>query len=253
MTSALGVLAKLAAGGTPTRAENDLALWKMWKKTPTDGNLTALLHAVNGLVATEVNKWQGTLARPLLEGEGKRLAVLAFHSYDPNRGAALGTHVSNGLLKLSRLSYANQNVARLPENKVLKFHVYKVGNAELADQLGRLPTVDELADHLGWSIPHLASFQKDIAHQEILESGGTSEATPQGVTFGVEEQDHTLDFVHHGLPPQQKAIFEHLTGYAGTKILSNQEIMKRLKITQGQYSYSKRLLVDHLENVMKGR
>ena len=246
-------LAQLMTPSPTSRAEGDRTLWEAWKKTPTDANLTALLNRVNGLIQTEVTKWQGTLARPLLEAEGKRLAVGAFHTYDPNRGAALGTHVANALLKLSRLSYSHQNVARLPENKVLKFHTYKVTHAQLADELGRPPTVDELADRLAWSIPHLTSFQRDITHQEILESGGTTDAAPTGITFGVEDEDHTIDFIHHDLPALQKSIFEHLTGYGGTKQLSNQEIMKKLSLTQGQYSYAKRLLIDHLEKVTAGR
>ena len=236
-----------------SRKETDLSLWKTWKAQPTDANMSALLHQMGPMIHAECNKWQGTLARPLLEATGKCLAAEAFHSYDPSKGAALGTHVANRLLKLSRLSYSSQNVARLPENKVLKFHTYKVGQAQLSDTLGRPPTVDELADHLGWSIPHLTTFQKAIAHQEILESGGNCDASPVGVTFGVEESDNTIDFIHHDLPPQQKVIFEHLTGYGGTKVLGNQEIMKKLDMTQGQYSYAKRQLVDHLDSVMKGR
>ena len=237
----------------PTRGQSDLSAWQAWKAAPTDANLTALLNQVNPLIQSQVSKWAGTLARPLLEAEGKRLAVLAFQSYDPNRGVALGTHVVNYLMKLSRLSYSNQNVARLPENKVLKFHTYRTGQAMLVDQLGREPTVDELSDHLGWSIPHLTAFKKDIAHQEILESGGLSDATPKDLSSGTEDSDSFIDFAHHDLPPAQKVIFEHLTGYGGAKILTNAEIMKKLKITQGVYSYQKRLMVEGLEELNRGR
>ncbi len=252
MLSNIAALNASNAVPAPSRSSVDLDHWKTWKASPTDTNLTALLHQVKPLIQNAVQKWSGTLAKPMLEAEGKRLAVLAFHDYDPNRGAALGTHVTNNLMKLSRISYTHQNVARLPENKVLKFHTYQVANAELNDTLGRPASVDELADHLGWSIPHLTSFQKDIAHQEVLESGGKSEA-PGGLESGTEDSDNTLDFIHHDLTPQQKVIFEHLTGYGGVKVLPNQDIMKKLRITQGVYSYQKRLLVDHLENVMKGR
>jgi len=233
------------------RAEQDLALWRAWKRSPIDANLSALLRQVGPLIQRETNRWAGSLARPVLEAEGKRLAVKAFETYDPNRGAALGTHVANTLLKVSRLSYSNQNVARLPENKMLQFHTYSLAHAQLSDELGRPPTTDELADHLSWSIPHLERFRKDISHQELLESGGASEGT--GSLFEADEQDHTVDFIHHDLAPMQKLIFEHLTGYGGAKVLSNQEIMKKLGLTQGRYSYLKRQLVNHLERVTAGR
>lgn len=247
-------IAKLAQATTETRGERDFVLWQAWKRNPTDANLSALLNQVDPLIQREVNKWSGTLARPLLETEGKQLAVEAFKTYDPTRGAGVGTHVANSLLKMSRLSYANQNVARLPENKMLAFHTFNLAHSELQDTLGRAPTTDELADHLGWSIPHLTDFRKQIGHQELLESGGTSTGEGNaGKFFDADETDYTVDFIHHGLPPVQKAIFEHLTGYGGTPVLSNQAIQKKLNLTQGRYSYQKQKLLSHVENVVGGK
>jgi DNA-directed RNA polymerase specialized sigma subunit len=184
----------------------------------------------------------------LLESEGKRLAMEAFHSYDPNKGAALGTHVVNQLQRMSRLSYANQNIARLPENKMLLFHGFNVAHSELADTHGRAPTVDELADHLGWPIHKVEEYRKSIGRKELLESGGLFETGDAGL-YDADKQEHVVDFIHHDLAPQQKAIFEHLTGYGGAEQLSNQEIQKKLGLTQGQYSYAKAKLIEHVEKV----
>jgi len=235
-------VAKLATSSTLSRKEQDLALWKTWKVSPTDANTSALLKQVNPLIQREANKWAGTLSRPLLETEGKRLAVQAFKTYDPNRGAALGTHVVNQLQKMSRLSYANQNVARLPENKMLQFHSYHVGHEQLLDNFGRPPTVDEMADHLGWTLPQINKFNKQIGHQELIESVGV-ENVHQNLAQA-EVSDHMVDFIHHDLPPVQKSMFEHLTGYQGVEQLNNKQIQKKLGLTQGQYSYQKRKLID---------
>lgn len=244
--------AQLAQSAARARADQDLALWKTWKRNPTDGSAaSALLAKVSPLIAREASKWDQTLARPLLETEGKRLAMLAFHSYDPSKGAALGTHVVNQLQRMSRLAYSNQNVARLPENKMLWFHAYHKASAQLADELGRHPTTDELADELGWSLPRVEEFRRSIGRRELLESGGPDEPA-EGLHDG-ERQDHTVDFVHHGLPPVQKAIFEHLTGYAGAEQLSNQRIQHKLGLTQGQYSYQKAKLIEHVATVQNGK
>jgi DNA-directed RNA polymerase specialized sigma subunit len=240
-----------ATTGTPTRGERDLELWRRWKEAPTDEHASALLQQVNPLVQREASKWAGTLARPLLETEAKRLAMQAFHTFDPTRGAQLGTHVVNQLQKVSRLSYANQNVARLPENNMLLYHAYHLGHEKLQDELGRPPTTDELADHLGWSMGHVEAFRKDIGRKELLESGGT-EGSEAGL-HADDTQDHLVDFIHHDLPPVQKGIFEHLTGYRGAEILSNQAIQKKLKLTQGQYSYAKAKLLTHVEAVSAGK
>jgi len=243
--------ASAATTASSSRSETDLALWRRWKTDPTDEHASALLRQVNPLVQREASKWAGTLARPLLETEGKRLAMQAFHNFDPNRGAQLGTHVVNQLQKMSRLSYANQNVARLPENKMLQYHSYHLGHEKLQDELGRSPTTDELADHLGWSMGHLEAFRKDIGRKELLESGGI-EGSEAGL-HAEEVNDHLVDFIHHDLPPVQKGIFEHLTGYRGAEVLSNQDIQKKLGLTQGVYSYQKAKLLTHVEAVSQGK
>ena len=51
----------------------------------------------------------------------------------------------------------------------------------------------------------------------------------------------------------QKGIFEHLTGYGGAEILSNQAIQKKLGLTQGQFSYVKAKLLTHVEAVHAGK
>lgn len=248
----LDKIARLAKSANETRSERDLSLWKTWKKNPSDAAASALLSQVAPLIAREASKWDQTMARPLLETEGKRLAMQAFHGYDPSKGAALGTHVVNQLQRMSRLVYANQNVARLPENKMLWFHAYHKASARLGDELGRSPTTDEIADELGWSIPRVEEFRRSIGRRELLESGGHDDSGASGL-HDDERQDHTLDFVHHGLPPVQKAIFEHLTGYAGTETLSNTAIQKKLGLTQGQFSYQKAKLIEHVANVQKGK
>lgn len=233
------------------RQEQDLAAWHAWKRSPTDASASALLAQVAPLIHKEVGKWAGTLARPLLETEGKRLAMQAFHGYDPGRGAALGTHVVNQLQRMSRLSYANQNAARLPENKMLLYHAFNMASAELADAHGRAPTADELADRLGWPIRKVEEYRRSIGRRELLESGGLFESGDAGL-WDEGEQSHLVDFAHHDLPARHKAIFEHLTGYGGAEQLSNQAIQKRLGMTQGQYSYAKKQLIESLEHVHGG-
>lgn len=249
MTARLAQIAKFAA---TSRQEADLATWHVWKKNPTDANASALLAQVSPLIHKEVNKWSGTLARPLLETEGKRLAMQAFQNYNPNRGAALGTHVVNNLQRMSRLSYANQNVARLPENKMLLFHAYNMAHTQLADAHGRAPTADELADNLGWPIKRVEEYRKAVSRREMLESGGLFESSDAGL-WDEDVQDHLVDFIHHDLTPTHKLMFEHLTGFGGAEQLSNQEIQKKLGMTQGEYSYAKKKLIDHVSAVHEGR
>jgi hypothetical protein len=225
--------------------DRDTELWREWKKSPTDANMQNLLRQLNPLIQRSVNQWAGTLARPLLELEAKTLAAEAIKSFDPKRGAKLGTHVTNRLQKLSRINYTYQNVARAPEYQALQFHTYNLAESALKDSLGRDPTFDELSDELGWSSSQLRNFQRGM-RKEFVESGEVPPFfdTPSG-------EDGLIDFVYNDLSPLQKQIFEHTTGYGGAKTMNNPQLMRKLKLSQGQLSYRKKQLVDKIENVMK--
>lgn len=230
-----------------TVAQKDVALWREWKRNPSPMNLQRLLDQLNPVIQRAVNQWSGTLARPALELEAKNLAREAIETYRPTGGASLATHVTNRLKKLSRLSYTHQNLARIPEYQSLKFHPYTQAQAQLQDQLGREPTSVELADQLGWSESAVSAFRQNL-RQEFIESGDTPPI------FDERSGDSgMIDYIYYDLAPIQQKIFEHTTGYGGAKVMSNPQIMKKLKLTQGQLSYQKRLMTNRIENIMSGR
>lgn len=223
--------------------EADLQAWRAWRRQQNSMTLQNVLDRLNPLIQGEVNRWVGTLARPALEIEAKRLAVEAIQSYNPAGGASLATHVANRLKKLSRLSYTHQNIARIPEYQTLKYHTYASTAAALQDKFGREPTHDELADALGWSKSNLKAFQSSL-RKEFVESKDTPPFFDQE-----EGEGGMIDYVYHDLSPVQKQIFEYITGYGGKEPLSNPEITKKLKLTQGQLSYQKRLITNKFQNV----
>jgi len=230
------------------RREEDARAWKTWQVNPSSANMGGVLNQLNPLIQKEVNRWSGnySLARPLLELEANRLAAEAIQSYSPNRGAALATHVTNRLKKLSRLPYTHQNVARLPEHQTLKFHAFHSAKADLEDKFGRDPTSDELSDQLGWSRPFLTRFQKSL-RKEFIESG---DVVP--IFDSPSDDVQTIDFIYNDLSPIQKKVFEHTTGYGGVATLSNPQLMKKLNLSQGQLSYQKRMLVNKISSLTDG-
>jgi DNA-directed RNA polymerase specialized sigma subunit len=225
----------------------DLELWTTWKRTQSPRDLQLLLDQMDPIIAREVNRWSNSASRSLLTSEGKRLAVEAFRTYDPKAGTALSTYVASRLPKLSRMVYANMNAARMSETQAMLFHTYNTGTNELRDTLGREPTHDELADHLGWSPKKLTEFRRQSRRKEFVES----EEHPEDDS----SEDHLIDFIYHDLPPQQKKIFEYTTGYGGGVKKTGKEIMDELHLTQGQLSYQKSLIVQAVERarVIHGR
>ncbi len=208
------------------------------------------MKQLDPVIQVEVNKWSGAIARPVLEAKAKSLALEAIKTYDPNKGAALATHVTNRLKKLSRKVYTHQDAVRLPEYKKLKVQSLHKANKQLMDVHGREPTNQELSDHLGWS-PNMLSNVQQSQHAELIQSEdvGAGLFERQSV-WGSDTDDGMIDMIYYDLSPTDKLIFEHSTGYSGKPILSNAELRRKTGLTQGQLSYRKRQLVDKLKDHM---
>ena len=229
-----------------SRQQQDLELWREWKRTGRSDVLKKLLDRLQPLIYREVVKWGSTVPPAALESKGRLLTVEALKSYNPNRGAAIGTHVTARLRKLSRHVYPHQNVARLPENKQLMFNTVAVAQNNLQDALGRDPSVTELADELKWAPKKVADFQRSFARRELVESEGA---------YIESDQDDSLltDFFYHGLPPSDQRLFEDITGYGGRAPKSNAQLRRKYKLTQGQLSYKKRKFTERIKAIQQGR
>lgn len=230
-----------------SRATEDLRLWRTWTRSHSSADMQAILDQLQPLIHLQVNKWSGVLSRPLLETQAKILVVQAVKDFNPNRGASLGTHVTNRLQKLSRTVYSHAQAARLPEHKAVGMSSFQIAQDEARSDLGREPTLIELSDHLGWSSKRTGEFQRAFNRRELLTSG---EFTPS--TFPTaDDTDPVVGYVYYDLAPKQQRIFEHTTGYGGKPILSNPQMMKKFGLTQGQLSYQKRKITQSFHDAME--
>lgn len=228
-----------------SRQQKDLELWRQWKTTGRADVLALLLTRLQPLVHREVGKWQSTVPPAALESKGRHLVVEALKTYDPNRGAAIGTHITSRLRKLSRHVYPYQNVARLPENKQLLYNTFTVAQSQLVDELGRDPTTSELADNLMWTQKKVTDFQRSFGRRELVESEGVTLEDGQ-------ERSMLTDFYYHGLPPDDKKLFEDITGYGGKPPQSNIQLRQKYKLSQGQLSYKKRKFIEQIKRIQQG-
>jgi len=222
------------------RKGEDLRLWQQWQRSQSPQDLQALLTQLQPLINQQVNRWSGTLSRDTLEMQAKVLAVGAIKGFNSSAGTALATHVTNQLQKLSRTVYTHSQAARLPEHKVIGMVSFHAAQEYLKNELGHAPSAEELADHMGWGTERVQEFQRAYGRKEMLGSGEFNPAT-----FPVADQhDPLVSFIYHDMSPPQQRLFEHITGFGGKDPLSNQEIMKQHKLTQGQLSYQKRKMIN---------
>ena len=226
------------------RKDKDIELWRKWKQTKSPVDLEALLAQLNPIIQKEINRWSGALARPIVELEARRIASQAFDGYNENAGAALSTYLTNSLAKLSRITYSQQGLAYVPEYKRLDINKVNQASNHLESELGRPPNNQELSEHLGWSRAALVKVQK-------LNRSEHTEFQENVPSYGSDSHDGLVDLIYHDLNPSQKVLFEHITGYGGKPELNNQQLMDKLKLTQGQLSYERRKLKDVIEGYQK--
>ena len=245
---------QIQAPKTPVGAQyasDDMQAWQEYKRNPTPVNRSNLLKRFEGIIAAQVRKWSGPVSNDVLTNDAKLLAAKAIDTYNPNSGASLATHITNQLLPLSRVVYTYQNTVRIPENITQKIGTFNTANNMLKVTLGREPTTDELHDELGWTASEITRI-RDYQHKELVESGPavSSEFFARDTD---DEDDMLLGGIYFDLTPDEKQLFEAITGYNGAKKLTTQEMFKKFNLSQAQLSYKKRLLQQHIDKILKSK
>lgn len=227
---------------------DDMAAWEAYRKNPSQQNRTDLLNRFMGVINSQVNKWGSQVPRDVLVNEAKLLAIKAFDSYNPNAGASLATHLTNALMPLSRTVYTYQNAARMPENVTIRMGAYNSAVDQFKLTMGREPTTDELHSTLGWPAADINRI-RDYNRKDLVESGPTVSGDFYSANRD-DDDDYLLGCIYMELTPEEKTLFEHVTGYNGARPLSNPELMQKLNLSQSQLSYKKSQLHKKLEKIM---
>lgn len=211
------------------RGQQDLELWKQWKENGEKPNeLRPLLNNFRGMIRSQANRFSGNVELPpaAINAEFTKQAVNAFRTYDPNRGAQLGTWVRTNLQKGQRWVSTYQNTARIGEHRHYKVGQYQNAFATLDDQLGRPPTSQELSEHLGWSDKEVSKMGTEIRHSHI-ESAYQGDPT----TILPSRESEIIKLVKFDLTPEEKLVYEYTLGEGGKPQLKPGEIARTLNMS----------------------
>ena len=208
--------------------------YQFWKKNPDAGNMRRLLDVARPVIDKAITSYAG--GDPSFKGHAKKLAIDAFRTFSPTKGAKLRTHLLIRLQPLRRAYTKRLSPLAVPER--VQLDKMRIDQTEQAfTQLhGREPSDAELAEETGLSL-------KRISHVKAFAGGSLSEG--RMVIEGeqmlpgsnvVTPEDIVVEFVHHDLDPVDKKILEWKTGLYGKRRLTTGEIARRLKITPSAVS-----------------
>lgn len=261
---------KEAAKEQRKKQEVDLLMqWREGGQQPH--HLEPLLKLYEPVIAQHMKKKPPMVPAPAYKAELLGKAIKAFETYDPNRGAALNTHVDWHMRKAVRYGNLHANVGYLPEGQSGFIGAIDKARNILTESLGREPTHQEIHDHMQQDPDK--DFRKLTAKRIQTIQEGRIRDIPMSRSAGqaADSYDYTgrVDQANHGFEEQQIAVaqnilptifpnnpamhtlFHHTFGTGGLpKITSTGELAKRMGKSQSQISRMKTTMGNTLRKHM---
>lgn len=203
--------------------------FKAWKQDPNETNFDKLMGKVKPVINNAVSLYVGG-DHSAARSKAKVLTSKALKNYDPEKGTKLKTYLMVQMQPLRRFAAKTRTLTNIPERAQRESATIDTVYRELEDKLDRSPSDVELADHTGFSvkkIQYLRRFNKPTSESSVDYSPVTSKVNPEDVW---------ADYVYYDLGNVDRKIFEWRTGYGGHKMLSTNDIAKRLKLTPAAVS-----------------
>lgn len=227
---------------------DDIALLKKWRATKSPMYLSELLRRMDGLIQTAVNKYaSNSVPRSVIEADAKKWAVKAFEDFKEDKGVKLSTYVMGYMKKLYRTVGKYQNVARIPEHKIMKIKPLESAKSFLYDELGRNPTYDEISNHLGWSKKHVIDLDNSI-RKDVAASTGLQDQSHQSFSPQLE----VIRMAYFSLSQEEKDVYDYTIGDHGKPRLNPGQIAIKMKMSPSKISKIRnsiaKKLSDHTRN-----
>lgn len=223
----------------------DEELVARWQKNRDRVALDTLRRNLKPLTQSQVNKYRANMVpQAVIEAEADRILVESANSYDPGRGAGFRTHVFNNLRRLNRFSNARANVASIPEARAQSIGTYQRVFEQLSERKQRPPTTSELADELMWSEDAVRVMQRSV-RRDIMGSGVV---TPVRLDTSSARESQLIDDIWWELTPDEKRVFEHITGRGGARKLDKgKDIARATGFSQAKVSQLRSAIARKME------
>jgi len=243
--------AKKAPAGLPTispaqkkeelkaKQPKEIELWKAWKAGGQKPHLLEpLLKSFAPLINERIKHYRGRVEMPIstIEQEHNKWFLKGLQTYDPNKGAALNTHLYTNLKKAGRYIEANKNFSYISENVSRNIGAYNAFRSEIAERLGHEPDDKTVLDfaikekHPKLGILSLKDLKRLNNEQRkgLIQTGHESDLLAHG-----DVDPREVEVAHLIIPqltPQERLVHEHTLGLNGKAQLKPGDIAKKLKM-----------------------
>ncbi len=245
--------AKFVKSTSKIDKSKELEIWRRYKA----GDKTAFRTLLNGgehgpgyrgmLYGSPIGRRylsDAPLPRSSIKTELLQNYKRALDTYQPDKGAALGSWVWTNLQKTSRFVTTYGQVAKIPENRISMVRTFHVVRDELEAALGRDPSDKELSAKLGWEKKQLDLVRTE-ARKDILMQEGLDEAPETGEMSDAMDLIH---YVHPTLDPEAKSVLEYTYGLFGKQEISdNNALAAKLGVSANRVRAVKRKIAREIQ------
>lgn len=233
--------------------EDELNLWHDYKFKGNKESAKALYESSQPLIKSYLNPYYYSgVPVEAIDSYSRELFVGALDTFDPNR-AQLNTHIQNSLRnRMSRYVLKYQNTSRMTEKKKSNINVFKSVSDDLTVELGRPPSVSELADELSWPEKQVQDMQKnlrrDLSASELELSGGNITKS-----FNDARTAESFRLLYYDSSGQEQVVLEHTWGWNNKPKLTSKDIARRLNVSEAKVSQLRTRLAKKFEKIHGGK
>ena len=221
-----------------------------WAADRSKENTGKLLTALQPSIDQGLRLYAGANPSSVDRSAAKRIALRAVETYTPGRGTAIRTHVNNHLQGLTRIRQKRNNLIPVPERQMQARTQIVRRREELTDELGREPSLTELADYTATPVPKIRRL---LRLPQVSNSGFydtvTEDAQSQDPAVKADDTDLIYRAVYADLGPIDQKVLEWTLGLDGNPPLANQEIARRLRVSPGAVSQRKALIQKQIDRM----
>lgn len=186
---------------------------------------------------------------PYLRIRADTIAAKAVQTFDPSRGAALPTWVSQNLMQLRRERRESGNVIRVPERIQMDSFALAKATAEFADTNGREPNMLELADATNLTpkrIAHVRTHEVPTSSSAAFGDDGVGSLSPS-------HDQEAMDYVYSEADAVDRGILEMRMNYGGKhpNLMSKIEVASKLGLHPSQVTRRSANLAMRLESMKR--
>lgn len=194
------------------------SLYNNWSKDPSKASFQSLYKKLKPEIQSAGMK--ASFGSNLPQSAHNLFAAQAFldalNTYNPKSGATLKTHVYGSVQnKSKRLNYMYQDLGYKPEPRAMQVGRYQTEFENMRVNLGREPSVGELADRLNWNVKEVMTIQKELTKDLSLSDGVEEHAVIEG-----SKDEEILNYLYYELNGEEQVIYDYVFGKHGKQKLT---------------------------------